>query len=467
MTLQNQRRTASRSEGRGSACPLQTASRPRNRARRSQQSLLVPKTVSGTLHLTSSPAITTQKKPVTQPKSKQPATTATSKQRRVIRLPVEKEDQRTLEEEEEAERKLHLDAYYKKKLLYLEEKSKMIDRLRRKQEKEDLQFMAAVPKVGERSQKLAELYRLRQKLIEDDLFLRKAYDRDTNRFAASPDPHYALDKKKSAHSPLPAFNLAGSPSLAKKRSTSAKKPTASSRSVFGRPAGFAATDLQQLDRHNFYEREKQFLAHKASNGHLKRAIDAEKKLDRSPPSPKPPKRLRPAKSQSRLKKAGDSEEVSRSPPRFSPEPLPKPLSNKQPQQQSRPRLEASNSKPPVGTQAPDPHPLPRNPPLASKPPSTDQSRPKAVLPHNTSLPFTAAAPQKPQAKISPLVSPANRGSPDRPGEFFARTEEDRVSLSPSAAVRKDSHFLAPAEIIKSNSQLMKKSRQKQSSSFLK
>ena len=409
---------------------------------------------------------------------RKPAVRTASKKKPAVRLPVEQEDQRTLGETEEAERKVHLDAYYKKKLLYLEEKSRMIDRLRRKQEQEDLQYMAAVPKIGERSRKLAELYRLRQKLIEDDLFLRKTYDRENSRFEIAPNPHYALETKR-AHSPLPAFRLAEDSDYSRsaKRSASNKKQTASSRPGFERASAFRALDPQQLDRHNFYEREKQFIAKKSSNGHLKKTIDQEKKLERSSPSQQAERGLRQAKSQARIRKQEESEEKYRGPIAVSPEPLPPPRSSKKSREKSRIFLNTSTSKSRKGAQAseqvrgadgPETN-LGRKRDSGAKPAIAKVEfaplRPAveflAAEPRPTLL-KSPATPAKKQAPISPLASPANGASSTKKGEFFPLKEEDRASLSPSIEnYRKESHFLSPEEIIRNNNQLMKKSRPKQ------
>lgn len=390
-------------------------------------------------------------------------------------MPVDAGDQRSLGKEEEAERKQHLDAYYRKKLQYLEEKSRQLDQLRRSQEKQDLQYMAAVPKVGERSQKLAELYRLRQKLIEDDLFLRKVYDREQRRFEAAPDPHYVFEMKHAPHAPLPGFRLGGDSESPKpaKRSASAKKMAASLRSAFEKGPTHRA-DLQLIDRHNFYEREKQFLAKKASNGHLQKVIDAEKKLDRASPAQHADRRLRPTKSQARLRNPGDSEERSRGQMVVSRESPLKPGTSKRSMEKTRPYLDTSNSRARKSARPSEPQ-LDSRVSVAGKTRKTG-AKPAAatleVLPRQPASDTLLAEPKasplrtpagaKKQAPISPLASPANRDSSKKQGEFFVRREEEQGSDSPPIEkYRKESQFLSPEEIIRNNSQLMKKSRPKQ------
>ena len=89
---------------------------------------------------------------------------------------------------------LHFDDYYRKKMKYVEEKSFILAEARKKQDRNDLRTLAGIPKINERSKKLAELHRLKEKLIDDERFIKRIFDREKNQFEIRPNPEYQYTK---------------------------------------------------------------------------------------------------------------------------------------------------------------------------------------------------------------------------------------------------------------------------------
>ena len=101
------------------------------------------------------------------------------------------------------ERQRRLDEYYRKKLKYLEEKSEILEEVRRRQEQEDLRIMGtSIPTISERSRLLANLHNQKKQLISDEKFLKRYFDHEKNSFQTKINKDYVYSPQPSKR-PLP------------------------------------------------------------------------------------------------------------------------------------------------------------------------------------------------------------------------------------------------------------------------
>lgn len=209
-----------------------------------------------------------------------PISSKTDKRKQAVKLPIEHElevaDQQA---EDEVVKRDMLDAYYRKRLHDIEEKSIKLEKERVKQEKEDLKRMGSVPKNYERSKKLAELYRIRQKLIQDDLFLKRYYDRENSKFELKPNPEYSYKKMSYKQPPLFTMDPNESQSPEKhilKSRTSKTKEVTSYNQKYNKSYKYIASDFHEIHMHNFYDGEKKYLENKESNRNIRKLINMER-----------------------------------------------------------------------------------------------------------------------------------------------------------------------------------------------
>ena len=76
----------------------------------------------------------------------------------------------------------------------MEERRQLILAERQRQEEEEARCFAKVPKVSEKTALMAEMYRLKQNLIDDERFLKKVFDREANAFKVVPNASYHYEK---------------------------------------------------------------------------------------------------------------------------------------------------------------------------------------------------------------------------------------------------------------------------------
>lgn len=86
--------------------------------------------------------------------------------------------------------------FYERKMKYLEEKTLVLESERKRREREEVRSFGRVPKVSERTNIMAELSRMRKKLIEDEKFIKRAFDQEKQEFRVVPINEYKYEKNE-------------------------------------------------------------------------------------------------------------------------------------------------------------------------------------------------------------------------------------------------------------------------------